>query len=129
MAFAGLTSAAHEQCGCGWALRSTGLAVWLLLLMGGMVMVLPQVSCTALILLPNHTHTCSPGKRPCLLPSPQLPLAETILEGIARLTKTSRLIRKMARNTGLMDPNVGTQPEILDDLVDGWAAAIHMGGF
>lgn len=46
---------------------------------------------------------------------------------MAALTKTSRMIRRMARNAGMMDPAVGTQPEILDDLVDGWAATVHTG--
>ena len=35
------------------------------------------------------------------------------------------LAPQMARNSGLMDPNVSSQPEILDDLVDGWAANVH----
>ncbi|GAB4814045.1 hypothetical protein N2152v2_001091 [Parachlorella kessleri] len=56
---------------------------------------------------------------------PRLPLAESILEGVAYFSKASRLLRKVARSTGLMDPNVGSQPEILDDLVDGWAADVH----
>lgn len=57
----------------------------------------------------------------------QLPLAEQILECVAALTKSSRMIRRMGRNLGVMDPTVGTQPEILDDLIDGWAAVAHSG--
>lgn len=54
---------------------------------------------------------------------PKIPFAETCLSCMAGCIRTSSYIKGMARSTGLMDQF--DQPEILDDLVDGWAADVH----
>eukprot|EP00887_Chlorella_sp_A99_P004994 scaffold4.g4994.t1 len=52
-----------------------------------------------------------------------MPLAECILGCLARCTRSNTSFKQMARKTGLLDRF--DQPEILDDLVDGWAADVH----
>lgn len=54
---------------------------------------------------------------------PKMPLAECILGCLARCTRSNTSFKQMARKTGLLDRF--DQPEILDDLVDGWAADVH----
>lgn len=59
----------------------------------------------------------------CPLIFPAIPTAEAILGGVLWMVKNSPTMRKLFRKTGLLDRY--DQPEILDDLVDGWAADIH----
>ncbi|PSC71461.1 DNA repair REV1 [Micractinium conductrix] len=59
----------------------------------------------------------------CPLIFPSIPIAEGLLTAIAAGTKSSAWFRGMMRKTGLLDRF--DQPEILDDLVDGWAADMH----
>lgn len=54
---------------------------------------------------------------------PAVPAAEGILGGIARMARGMPRFRRLVRRTGLMDRF--DQPEILDDLLDGWVANAH----
>lgn len=54
---------------------------------------------------------------------PKIPAAETLLGCCGKLFSRVPAIKKMARNTGLLDKF--DQPEILDDLIDGWVANTH----
>lgn len=54
---------------------------------------------------------------------PKVPGAESILGGLLNFTKASALARKITKKVGILDRF--DQPEILDDLVDGWVAAVH----
>ena len=54
-----------------------------------------------------HARRAPSNAVPCCPLLLQLPLAESILEGVAYFSKASRLLRKVARSTGLMDPNGG----------------------
>lgn len=69
------------------------------------------------------THSCGT----CLPPNAglQVPAAEGILGTIARMARSMPRFRKIVRRTGLMDRF--DQPEILDDLLDGWVATAHKG--
>lgn len=53
----------------------------------------------------------------------QIPLSEQILVGFKTLITDSACVRACAKKAGAVD-RFG-QPEILDDLLDGWAAKIH----
>lgn len=54
---------------------------------------------------------------------PKIPAAESILGCMGGLMGHMPALKAMARNSGLMDRF--DQPEILDDLVDGWVADVH----
>lgn len=54
---------------------------------------------------------------------PKIPLSETILEGLKSLFSSSICCTSIGRRIGLID-RFG-QPEILDDLIDGWVANRH----
>ncbi|KAL4858911.1 Obg-like ATPase 1 [Chlorella vulgaris] len=56
---------------------------------------------------------------------PKIPGSESLLSCLGKLTRSMPALNNMARNSGLLDKF--EQPEILDDLTDGWVADfIHM---
>ncbi|KAI3436720.1 hypothetical protein D9Q98_006135 [Chlorella vulgaris] len=54
---------------------------------------------------------------------PTVPSAESVLGCISTLSRNVRAFRGMARATGILDRF--DQPELLDDLIDGWVAEVH----
>lgn len=56
-----------------------------------------------------------------------MPGAENILGCFLYCSKTFRAVRSAQRAVGLLDQF--DKPEILDDLMDGWAADVHHGGW
>lgn len=52
-------------------------------------------------------------------------MSEEVLGAVRGLTLKSACFRAAAKSTGLLDRF--DQPEILDDLLDGWVAKIHKG--
>lgn len=53
----------------------------------------------------------------------QIPLSESILGGMKSLVMKSSCVRSCGKSAGILDRF--EQPEILDDLLDGWAASVH----
>ena len=54
---------------------------------------------------------------------PSIPLSESILTGMKAMFKKCSCLRAMGKSAGILDRF--EQPEILDDLLDGWAASVH----
>ena len=54
---------------------------------------------------------------------PSIPTSESILFGMLALFKRSAVLRRLGRRLGVLDQF--DQPEILDDLLDGWASSKH----
>ena len=54
---------------------------------------------------------------------PSILMSESILMGMLALFKRSAFLRRCGKAAGILDRF--DQPEILDDLLDGWAASVH----
>lgn len=54
---------------------------------------------------------------------PSIFMSESILMGMKALFKRSAILRRCGKSLGILDRF--DQPEILDDLLDGWAASVH----
>ncbi|PRW44508.1 plasma membrane [Chlorella sorokiniana] len=54
---------------------------------------------------------------------PKIPAVETVLGCMGRITRSVPALKNAARSSGLLDRF--DQPEILDDLRDGWVADVH----
>lgn len=81
-----------------------------------------QLFRSALLDLPGSVlHVVALSGVPVVFPS--IPLSENILGGLKSLVKSSACIRACGKSAGVLDRF--EQPEILDDLLDGWAASIH----
>ena len=72
--------------------------------------------------LPEHVeHVIVLSGVPVVFPS--IFMAESILFGMLALFKRSAILRRAGRRLGVLDQF--DQPEILDDLLDGWASSKH----
>jgi hypothetical protein len=77
----------------------------------------------ALELAPSVQHVVALSGVPLVFP--EIPFSETILNGVKALARRSACVGGLGRTAGILDRF--DQPEILDDLIDGWAAHIHHG--
>lgn len=72
--------------------------------------------------LPDHVeHVIVLSGVPVVFPS--ILMSEGILFGMLALFKRSAILRRFGRRLGILDQF--DQPEILDDLLDGWASSKH----